>query len=382
MRAVPRALVDDDRLARAAWSRLAEPSEPAAVALVAEWGAGPALEVVAASTKRQHQAYRARLLALDPRPELDLLHRIGGRLVCPGDDEWPPGLEVLDDPPFCLRVRGRLDLAEACRRSVAIVGSRDATGYGKDVAARLADGVAARGFTVVSGAAYGIDGAAHWAALRADAWTVAVLAGGIDRPYPRGHDGLLAEVREHGAVMSEVPLGSAPNKYRFIKRNRMIATMTLGTVVVEAALRSGALSTARSAADHSRPVGVVPGPVTSPVSAGCHQALRDGYATVVTDPAEVADLVGQLGDDAAPRAAGPARPGWDELDDAARRMLDALPKSAGSTVTKLAVVAGLAPDSGRAALGRLALLGLAERHGGGWRLVPRSRRGDVPPAEG
>jgi len=338
--------------------------------------------VLAASSKREHQGYRGRLVAVDPRPELDILDRIGGRLVCPGDEEWPAGLDVLGAAPFCLRVRGALDLAAACRRSLSIVGSRACTDYGIDVATELSDGVAGRGFTVVSGAAFGIDGAAHRAALRADGWTVAVLAGGVDRPYPRAHEGLLAEVRERGVVVSEVPLGSAPTKFRFIERNRMIATMTLGTVVVEAALRSGALSTARSAADHGRPVGVVPGPVTSPVSAGCHQALRDGYATVVTDAAEVAELVGRIGSDAAPRPAGPVDPAWDDLDETARRVLDALPKSTGSTVDKLALVAGLAADATRVGLGRLALLGLAERHGAGWRLVPRARRGGLPTREG
>lgn len=382
VREVLRVLVADDRLARAAWSRLAEPGEVAATRLVAEFGAGPALEVLAASSKPEHQGYRGRLVAMDPRPELDILHRLGGRLVCPGDDEWPAGLDVLGTPPFCLRTRGVLDLGLACRRSLSIVGSRACTDYGIDVATELSDGAVGRGFTVVSGAAFGIDGAAHWAALRADGWTVAVLAGGIDRAYPRAHEDLLAQVRERGVVVSEVPLGSAPTKYRFIERNRMIATMTLGTVVVEAALRSGALRTARSAADHGRPVGVVPGPVTSPVSAGCHQALRDGYATVVTDAAEVADLVGRIGSDVAPRPAGPVDPAWDDLDETARRVLDALPKSTGSTVDKLALVAGLASVDTRAGLGRLALLGLAERHGAGWRLVPRARRGGLPSREG
>jgi DNA processing protein len=164
--------------------------------------------------------------------------------------------------------------------------------------------------------------------------------------------------------------------HRFIQRNRMIATMTLGTVVVEAEIRSGALSTARKAADHGRPVGVVPGPVTAPTSAGCHQALRDGYATVVTDAAEVAELVGRIGSDVAPRPEGATRPLWDELDEPARRVLAALPKSTGRPVGKVALVAGLAPDAARAELGRLALLGLAERHDGGWRLVPRRRRPD------
>jgi DNA processing protein len=373
-RQVLRELVADDRLARAAWSRLAEPGEDAATALVAEWGAGPAIDVLAGSDRREHAGYRGRLVAADPRPELDLLHRMGGRLVCPGDDEWPAGLDVLAKPPFALRVRGALDLAQACTRSVAVVGSRMATPYGEHVTAELADGVVSRGFTVVSGAAFGIDAAAHRAALRARGLTVAVLAGGVDRSYPQAHEQLLREVIDLGVVMSEVPLGSVPMRHRFIERNRMIATMTLGTVVVEAEVRSGALSTARKAADNGRPVGVVPGPVTSPTSAGCHQALRDGYATVVTDAAEVAELVGRIGADAAPRPSGPAHAQWDELDDVARRVLEALPRSTGRPAEKVALVAGLGPEPTRAALGRLALLRLAERHGAGWRLMPRRKR--------
>lgn len=329
--------------------------------------------MLASSEESEHAGYRARLVALDPRPELDLLHRLGGRLVCPGDEEWPAGLDVLAEPPFCLRVRGPLDLASACRRSVAIVGSRASTPYGEDAAGVLAEGVAERGFTVVSGAAFGIDAAAQWAVLRADRATVSVLAGGVDRAYPRANEDLLTQVVAHGAVASEVPLGSAPTKLRFIRRNRMIATMTLGTVVVEAALRSGALNTARTAANHGRPVGVVPGPITSPVSAGCHQAVRDGYALVVTDPAEIVDLVGRIGEDVAPRPSGPVRPEWDDLDEVARRVLEALPKSNGSAVDKVALVAGVSLDSVRAALGRLSLLALAERHGAGWRLVPRPK---------
>jgi DNA processing protein len=373
---VLRVLVTDDRLARAAWSRLAEPGEVAATDLVRKWGAGPALDRLVTSTEARLQPYRERFPALDPRPALDLLARLGGRLVCPGDEEWPSGFELLEQPPFCLWVRGPLPLEQVCERSVSIVGSRASTPYGNDTAAVLAEGVAERGFTVVSGAAYGIDGSAHTAVLRADGRTIAVLAGGIDRAYPRAHEPLLAEIAATGAVMSEVPLGSAPMKNRFLKRNRMIATMTGGTVVVEAAVRSGALTTARLAADHGRPVGAVPGPVTSPVSAGCHQALRDGYAVAVTDPAEVAELVGRIGSDVAPRPQGPSRSDWDDLDESLRRVLEALPRTRGSAVERVAVVAGLGPDLVRTALGRLSLLGLAERDGAGWRQGATVRRAE------
>jgi DNA processing protein len=371
-----RLLVEDDRLARATWSRLAEPGDVRAAKLVAQWGPGAALDHLAASTQRAHEPYQARLRALDPRPALDLLDRLGGRLVCPGDEEWPSGFALLPEPPFCLWVRGPLALDQSCERSVSIVGSRASTNYGNEVAGLLADGVAERGFTVVSGAAYGIDGSAHIAALRAEGRTIAVLAGGIDRAYPRAHERLLAEIIASGAAMSEVPPGSASLKNRFLQRNRMIATMTCGTVVVEAAARSGALNTARLAAQHGRPVGAVPGPVTSDVSAGCHQALREGYAVAVTNAAEVAELVGRIGDDLAPRPQGVTREDWDDLDEVSRRVLDALPKTRGSAVDRIALVAGLSPDAVRSVLGRLALLALAEREGSGWRRtpVPRAER--------
>jgi DNA processing protein len=371
-------LVTDDRLARATWSRLAEPSDPNGVDLVARYGAGPALRVVVESRGPAYERLRSRLVVLDPRPGLDLLAELGGRLVCPGDAEWPEGFELLSAPPFCLWVLGPLELTQACTRSVSIVGSRASTPYGNDMAGYLADGVAERGLTVVSGAAHGIDGSAQRAVLLADGATIAVVAGGIDRAYPKAHEGLLAEIAQRGAVMSEVPLGSAPTANRFIQRNRMIATMTQGTVVVEAAARSGALNTARTAANHGRPVGAVPGPVTSHVSAGCHQALRDGYAVAVTDPAEVVELVGRIGVDAAPRPVGAVRAGWDDLDADARQVLEALPKTRGSAVAKIAVVAGLGQDSVRANLGRLSLLGLAERDGAGWRRAAAARRGGLP----
>jgi DNA processing protein len=366
----------DDRLARATWSRLAEPGDAIATDLIGALGAGPALDRVLRGDRKDHDRFRAREAALDPRPGLDVLRRLGGRLVCPGDAEWPAGLDVLAAPPICLWVRGPLDLAEGCERSVSIVGSRAATAYGQDVTYALSEGCVERGFTVVSGAALGIDGCAHAAALRVDGRTLGVLAGGVDRPYPRANEDLIARIAESGALLSEVPPGSAPMRNRFIQRNRMIATISGGTVVVEAAIRSGALNTARTAQAHGRPVGTVPGPVTSYVSGGCHQILREGWAVAVTDAAEVADLVGRIGLDLAPRPAAPVRAGWDDLDEVERRVLEALPKQRGSAPEKVAAVAGLDADSVRSALGRLALRNLAVRNGSGW------RRGALPPADG
>jgi DNA processing protein len=180
-----------------------------------------------------------------------------------------------------------------------------------------------------------------------------------------------------GAVLSEVAPGSAPTKTRFLQRNRMIATMARGTVVVEAGLRSGSLNTARTAAEHGRVVVAVPGPVTSMMSAGCHDAIRSGMAQLVTDAAEAAEAIGDYGSDLAPARRGPTVPG-DDLDEPAARLLSALPVRKGVSVARLAVSSGLSVPEVRSLLGRLDLLALAERHGEGWRqgAVVRNSRVD------
>jgi DNA processing protein len=309
-----------------------------------------------------------RLENLDPRRELHVLDRHGGVLLTPDDDRWPAGLRDLGPAaPFALWVRGRPDLGALAARSVAIVGARAATSYGDHVASRIASGLVDRRFTVVSGGAYGIDAAAHRGAIAAGGPTVALLACGVDRFYPQGnHDLFRRIVEDAGSVVSEVPPGSAPYKQRFLARNRLIAAMACATVVVEAATRSGALSTARRAADLLRPVGAVPGPVTSMASGGCHQLLRDGVATCVTDPAEVAELAGDVGTDAAPVPVGEHRL-VDDLDEAGRRLWDALPLRSSASLEAVARAAGLGPREALAGLGGLALRGLAVRRDGGWR---------------
>lgn len=359
--------VDDDRLARAAWSRLAEPGDARAMALVEQVGAGDALRALVCREVEWMERYLPRLAELDPHRDLETLRRLGGRLVLPSDAEWPVRLAQLSAPPPCLWVRGPVGLDAVEHRSVAVVGARASTAYGEHVTGEISCGVAERGFAVVSGLAYGVDGAAHRAAMTAGV-SVAVVAGGLDRAYPQGHDALMSALAREGAVVSEVPPGSAPTRSRFLQRNRLIAAMSGGTVVVEAALRSGALNTARTAAALSRPVGAVPGPVTSASSAGCHELVRDGRAVLVTDAEEVVDLVGRIGEDAQEPSERLVTPG-DELDELTRRVRDALPVRTGRPIDRLAAAAGLEPVVVQAALGRLALLGLAERHGHGWRVV-------------
>ena len=364
MRASP--LLQQDRFARAAWSRLAEPEDAVAGRLIGEFGAVAALSRIGQADHADADRFVARLEVLDVERDLEIGARFGARLVCPGDEEWPPGLDDLKRPPYCLWVRGPVDLASACARSVAIVGARSATAYGESVASDLAAGLAQRRFTVVSGAAFGIDAAAHRGALAADATTIAVLASGIERPYPAAHAALIARIAGSGAVVSEVAPGSAPTRYRFLQRNRLIATMTRGTVVVEAGLRSGSLNTARTASDHERVVAAVPGPVTSMMSAGCHDVIRSGQAVLVTDAAEAADAVGEFGADTVPRKSGPVQPD-DDLDELSRLVLHALPHRRSVDTWTLQRVAARSATEVVSALGRLELRALVQRDGDLWR---------------
>ncbi|MFC8732821.1 DNA-processing protein DprA [Luteimicrobium sp. NPDC057192] len=402
----------DPRAVAAAWSRVVEPSDTAAGHLVRAlgpaaalgWllGAAPGPDVAEGAIRRLHadrpdlpaDLAPARLLravsrwaprtrGLDPRRELRALDLLGGTLLLPGDPRWPRALDDLGaGGPQCLWVRGAPDLEVLSARSVAVVGARACTEYGRHVAAELAHGLAGRGITVVSGGAYGIDAAAHRAALAAGGPTVAFLAGGVDRLYPAGNADLLRGVIDAGgAVVSEVPPGSVPSRVRFLLRNRLIAATARATVVVEAAWRSGALSTATRAAELLRPVGAVPGPVTSMASGGCHRLLRDGMAVCVTDADEVAELALPAGEGGGTSGAdarqGGGRPGAEDLDDldgVGRRLFDALPVRRAADVGSIARAAGLALDETRGGLGLLELAGFAVQEAGAWRRIPRPSR--------
>lgn len=380
-------------LARAAWSRLTEPGDLVAGAVIAALGPVDALgwlhEVaphlpggrvgadlpglsppVVRHLTAAAERWAVRLASTDPERELRVLERVGGALVVPEGPGWPSRLaDLATEAPVCLWVRGRTDLDAVLDRSVSVIGARACTGYGERVAGDLASGLAARGWTVVSGGAYGIDAVAHRGALAGRGRTVAFLAGGVERPYPAGNAGLMAAVLERGgALVSEVPPGSVPSKVRFLQRNRLIAAATRGTVVVEAAWRSGALSTAGHASRLLRPVGAVPGPVTSVASAGCHRLLREGSAVCVTDTGEVLELVGDFGEHAdGGTAAGTGAREADGLPLELRRTLEALPVRRPAEPESVARAAGLTVGEVRAGLGRLELVGLAVQSGGRWR---------------
>jgi DNA processing protein len=366
----------EERLARAVLTVIAEPGDALMGRLVSEKGAEDTVARIRADqvpdeagAEKRFAAWRARLPDADPARLLATCEERGGRFVCPGEAEWPSQLNDLgDERPFGLWVCGDQDLRFGCLRSVAIVGSRTASAYGVHVAAEMAAELADRGWTVVSGGAYGIDAAAHRGALAADGLTVAVFACGVDVSYPSAHEGLFTEISTSGLLVSELPPGSTPTRRRFLIRNRTIAALTRGTVVVEAARRSGSITTARHARDLSRAVMAVPGPVTSPTSAGCHWLLREWAETVcVTDAAEILDRVGTIGDDLAPERRGPILD-RDHLDPATRDVLEALPPRGGMSTERIAVTAGVDLDTALSCLGELSAAGFTERCTRGWKL--------------
>ena len=369
-----------DRVARVALSRLGEPGDPRLARLVADLGA----EDVYAYLREERGAtglateVAARLHGLDPEGDLDRALRRGFRFVCPGDEEWPDRLLELDrsEPlhrrggaPLGLWLRGAGRLDELGLRSVSVVGSRSATTYGASVAGEISAHLGGASVTVGSGAAFGIDQAANRGALAARAPTVAVLACGVDRAYPAAHRELLDYIAQTGLVVSESPPGCAPTKLRFLSRNRIIAALSLGTVVVEAALRSGALNTANWAALLNRPVMGVPGPVTSASSEGVHELVRNRDATLVTRGEHVLELVSPSGSFVTAVARAPESP-RDRLSDLDRQVLDAVPVSSPAAAPSVARTAGVADRAAADALRRLQSGGFVEASSRGWRLSP------------
>lgn len=370
----------DDVLASGAWSCLVEPGDATGGVLRTVFGpaaALAALDLPDAEIERQlerrgvAEASRIDLAAArrrwEPRSTPTTIRSafraagvLGIRLLVPGDREWPTGLDDLGvHGPAALWVRGRPG-ALVDRPSIALVGSRAATGYGEQVAAELADGVVGRGFSVFSGGAYGIDGMAHRAALASGGTTVAIMAGGVDRFYPSGHHDLLRRISETGAVVAEVACGVSPSRWRFLQRNRLLAAASAATVVVEAGHRSGALNTATHARSLDRPLGAVPGPITSPSSAGCHRLLGEPEVACITGPDDAVRLAapGLVGDTT---RFGPGRDAPGEM-----RVLDALSTRAPRTESDLARRAGMGERDVRGILAVLELVGRAAERDAGW----------------
>ena len=430
--------IDDPALARATWARLAEPNSATAAMVVGRLGPGPALRwlleegvdssgqvrtspspPVMSSTgdistcwAQVAARWAPRLEGLDIRRELDVLDRLGGSLILPGEPWWPPGLDELEHPPFCLWVRGdpsllvnaadlrdkgigggppravedddaqsvvgacqpvreqRMPAGPAGGLCLALVGARASTRYGQGVATSLASGVTAKGGLIVSGGAFGIDACAHRGALQ-EGPTVSVSAGGVDRLYPVGNTGVLEAVIASGALVAEVPPGCQPGRHRFVSRNRVIAAISSATIVVEAAWRSGALSTAHRALELGRQLGAVPGPVTSMSSVGCHRLLRKG-AVCITDTDDALELLTPLGtvDADAVKEQDPELTGGgllDGLSPDASLVLDAMPARAAASTESIVRSSGLSPKETTSALGILELEGKVERTATGWR---------------
>lgn len=372
-----------DRVARAALCRLGEPGDPRLTGLVADVGAPLVYDRLLGEIDERGLAsdVAQRLSALDPVADLRRAAERGIRFVVPGDDEWPARFGDLDraEPlagrggaPLGLWVRGPLHLAETVERAVAVVGSRSATSYGGGVAGEIGATLAKQGHTVVSGAAFGIDQSAHRGALAMRGPTIAVLACGVDRAYPSAHRQLLDYIADTGLVVSELAPGCAPTKLRFLSRNRIIAALCGGTVVVEAAIRSGALNTASWALRLNRTLMGVPGPVTSAPSAGVHQLIRARDALLVTSGEEVLELVAPAGEHMLAELRAPERP-HDRLSLLDQQVLDAVPVEQAAAPVSIARTAGLALPRVRDALARLVAAGLVE---GGADGRHRLRRGD------
>ncbi len=371
-----------ERLARVTLSRAGEPGHPRLGDAVLELGASTVLASLRDQADQGELAadLAERLASVDPERELSRAAEAGLRFVVPGDSEWPASLDDLSRAahlhdrggvPIGLWCRGTLRLDEACQQSVAVVGSRSATSYGGQVAGDIGATLAREQWATVSGAAFGIDHAAHRGALAGGGPTIAVLACGADRAYPVAHRSLLDYIADVGLIVSEAAPGCAPTRIRFLARNRLIAALARGTVVVEAAVRSGALNTASWTSGLGRVLMGVPGPVTSAPSAGVHQLLRTRDAVLVTSGEEVLEAVAPIGSFTLADPRGPEQP-RDRLGHRERQVLDAVPKHSGADPVSIARAAGISPARTKEALRLLHRDGLVEHALGRWRLTPDS----------
>jgi DNA processing protein len=296
----------DERDARILWSLIIEPGDQVAHDFIDEFdSAFTAIVLVIGSAQwagtsaknveysEGLQRWRARLSDISIQVVKNTIARLNLTVLIPGDDLWPQKINRLgNDAPIILYVRGDAELL--ARKAIALVGARAATTYGEHVTMEFAAALAHQDYVTVAGGAYGIDAVAHRSTLAARGKTIAVLAGGVDRFHPTGNDQLLQHIADGGAVVSEMPPGTVPTKWRFMQRNRLIAALVEVLVIVEAGSRSGVLDTANHAVRLGVPLGVVPGPIYSPTSAGCHRLLREFVATCITSTDDVLALAREL----------------------------------------------------------------------------------------
>lgn len=365
----------DDRLARMCLACVVEPGRPGVARLLDEFGAEAAWQAMVGGPEDSTLAQRAR--RVDPAALQNTTTALGLRFLTPSDPQWPTqlgdlaGCEQVNDltgVPLGLWVAGAPDLAELCDKAVSMVGSRASTAYGDTVAADLAAELSEGGRAVVSGGAYGIDAAAHRGCLAGRTPTVAVLAGGLDEAYPSGHRPLFERITERGLLVSELPPGEHPTRVRFLARNRIIAALTAGTVLVEAAARSGARNTVTWANALARVVMAVPGPVTSATSVTPHRLIRDAEAVLVSSAADIVELLDPMG--RARRWESGDHRLTDGLDPTLLRLFEVVPGRGSLPASELALRAGCSLPACLAGLEELVQLQLVTQDpSGAWRLA-------------
>ena len=377
-----------------ALSLLTEPGDHTVATALAETTPGDVLEQLLSGGHDSSTSVVARE-RLGRRRPVDLVEEAvtdaaagDARMVTRADAEWPNRLDDLSElfdesdtftgTPLCLWIRGVADLRRLTEQSVALIGARACSSYGAHAATELSHGLADRGWTVISGGAFGIDAAAHRGALNGGGSTVCVLAGGIDHVYPAEHAELFERISHTGALVSEWPPGQTPRRYRFLVRNRVIAALGLGTVVVEAGLRSGSRQTARVAAELDRTVMIVPGPITSRSSVGVHQLARGpAPVRVVTRAGEIVEDLSPIGELCEPPPGSTTRP-TDRLNPEAGRVLDSVPIRSASTAARIAAQAGVPMVDADRILARLVSAGFVEVDDGRFQLSRHRPRADQP----
>lgn len=384
------------RLARAGLTQVIEPADALGVVATKAWGPLRLTEIIRGATPSQHdwttlmgqyvddgaftkklrdnlaaaiQRWRRRSAYLDPEQALHTMSNLGGGFLIPEDDLWPAALaDLKSTEPLGLWTLGQ-QAVPPLKYVLGLVGSREATSYGNAATTMLATKARAMGLTVLSGGAYGIDAQAHDQALRAPGAgvaTIAVLAGGLDRFYPAGNVELLYTIVEHGLLITEMPPGMRPNRYRFLHRNRLIAALSKVSIVVEARYRSGALNTAHHAHDLDRTVGAVPGPINVPSSAGCHRLIKDTPTLLIDAPSDLERLYEPCAETIpSEHASGQVR-GYDMLTMEEMLVYEALPLRGGRNLEQLCSMTGLSVPRITGILTKLSRHKLVESNPNGW----------------
>ncbi len=370
-----------ERATRLALSWVVEGGDPAVAEMVTADGVRATWRRVLAGDFGETSRDRADLVDV-PRLLADT-EACDSRFIIPGDEEWPESVSALrycdavnrrGGVPLGLWLRGPGHLSELLARSASIVGARACTEYGGLVAGDLAADLSDAGVTVVSGGAYGIDVAAHRGALAAERPTIAVMANGVDIGYPKGNTAVFDRLARDGLLVSELPPGTPPSRMRFLSRNRLIAAMSKGTVVVEAALRSGARNTASWALECQRPLMAVPGPVMSRLSEAPHLLIRNGQANLVTCADDVLELISPAGEHTVAHRSGSKRP-TDDFDPVRLAVYEAVPARRPVSPGDIALAAGVPMPTCLAQLAELEQLGFVEGSENGWRVLARRETG-------